>query len=259
MILERSILKRAKHNHQRNLGIVIRELRLLNEHGGATLEHLACQCNVSIRQIYRYLNELQNLGYQILRTSDPGYGSPGKYLLGNSEIGNRSDYPFLYMLADLETIKNEINYTKLFLKELVIRLWLNQLGIVIPFSIPILAYHQEDAITVSKQTMVYSDSSVGHWEDIKLKVSAKVISSVTQTFSSEIVSRQRQRDGSFILQMKSKRTNELTGLLTRWGSEVDVLEPGYLKHKILENCKSILHANRLKRVDGKLRFPVAII
>ena len=253
------MIKRAKHNHQRNLEIVIRELRLLNETGGATLEHLAWQCDVSIRQIYRYLNELQNLGYQILKTSDPGNCSPGKYLLGNSEQENRTDYPLLNMLADLETIKNEINYTKLFLKEIIIRLWLNQLGIVLPFSIPILAYHQEDTITVSKQTMVYSESSVGHWEEIKLRVSAKVLGNVTQTFSSEIVSRQRQRDGSFILQLKSKRINEMTGLLTRWGSEVEVLEPGSLKHKILENCKSVLHANRLKRIDGKLSIPVASI
>lgn len=253
------MMKRAKHNHHRNLEIVIRELRELSEHGGASLEHLALQCGVSIRQIYRYLNELQNLGYQILKTADHGNYSPGKYLLGQSEQESRADYPLLNMLVDLDNAKSEINYIKLFLKEMVIRIWLNQLGIVLPFTIPILAYHHEDAITVSRQSMVYSESTVQNWEDIKIKASAKVLNSLTQALSSEVVSRQRQRDGSFILQLKTKRINEMSGLLTRWGSEVEVLEPGSLKHKILENCKSILHANRLKRVDGKFIFPVANI
>ncbi|SHK65802.1 HTH domain-containing protein [Desulforamulus aeronauticus DSM 10349] len=253
------MMKRAKHNHQRNLEIVIRELRLLNEQGGASLEHLALQCDVSIRQIYRYLNELQNLGYQILKAAYPGNYSAGRYLLGHSEQENRVEYPLLNMLQELDNIKNELSFTKLFLKEMIIRIWLNQLGIVLPFSIPILAFHQEDAIKVSKQTMIYAESSGQPWEEIKLRVSAKVLTNVTQTFSTEIISKQRQRDGSFVLQLKTKRITEMGGLLTRWGSEVDVLEPGSLRHKILENCKSILHANRLKRIDGKVIFPVANI
>ncbi|SHF22198.1 WYL domain-containing protein [Desulforamulus putei] len=249
MVLDKKRFKKVKHNHTRNLEIVLKELRQHSEQGGVTLEYLALQCGVSTRQIYRYLNELQSLGYEILKTVPRDSECSGGYTLKEMELDQHRELPLLNMLDDLERLKSQITLAKMFIKELLVRLWMNKLGMVLPLTIPILAFDHDDAVTLSRQTLVFSNTTEGVCEDIKIRVSAKVISSVTQSLAAEIISKQKQKDGWFNVQIKTGRVREMAGLLTQWGGEIEVIEPGWLRHRMLENCKSILHANRLRKID----------
>lgn len=242
-------MKKAKHNHFRNLETVLNELRQRTDHGGVQLNQLALRCGVSTRQIYRYLNELQNMGYEIVKTSYPNASFTGGYILIDSEQEHNFELSLMNLLADCEKVKEDVQKIKLFVKELLIHHLMCKLNMMIPMHIPIYFYEYEDVIHVHNQRIVSSKQRDDQWEDIRIKVSAKVINSVTQVLGKEIKSRQRLRDGWFNVHLKTLRAREMSGLLTQWGSDVDVIEPGWLKHKILENSKAILYANRLKKVE----------
>lgn len=247
--MDKKRLKKAKHNHSQNLETVLKELRQYSEQGGVSLAYLALTCGVSTRQIYRYLNELQSLGYEIVKVVGHESEYSGGYILKNTELEEQSQLPLLSMLEDLEKYKHQIFYAKVFIKELLVRTWMNKLGLILPLHFPVLALAYDDAITVSRQTQVFSSSEDGAAEDVKLRVSAKTIHSIYEHFSGEIVAKQKQKDGWFYVHLKTKRSKEMTGVLPQWGSEIEVVEPGWLRHKILENCKAILHANRLRKLD----------
>ncbi|MCL4440342.1 MAG: WYL domain-containing protein [Firmicutes bacterium] len=247
--MDKNRFKKAKHNHSRNLEIVLKELRQHSDQGGVSLEYLALACGVSTRQIYRYLSELQSLGYEILKTVSHDSECSGGYTLKEPDSEHHEELPLLNLLDDLEKQKNQILLAKTFIKELLIRLWMNKLGVVLPLTLPIRAFDHDDAVTVSRQTLVISDPSVGVYEDVRIRVSARVISNVTQSLAAEIIAKQKQKDGWFNVQLKTKRIREMTGLLTQWGSEIEVVEPGWLRHRMLENCKALLHANRLRKLD----------
>ncbi|WP_459910797.1 WCX domain-containing protein [Desulfotomaculum defluvii] len=249
IVLDKKINRKVKHKHEQNLKIMLNELRNYNDRGGAPLEYLAEKCGVSTRQVYRYLNELQNLGYEILKTTQHNAESSGGYTIREKDESSTAELLLLNMLSDLEFVRNEIQYARYFLKELLVRTWMCQAGIVIPFDISLFSLHSEDAVYVGRKTMVISKSPESSWEEIKIRVSAKVLSGVYQVLGSEVVSKQKLRDGSFVLFIRTNRSREMAGLLTVWGSEVDVLEPGYLRFKVLNNCKDILHNSRLRRLD----------
>lgn len=246
MVLEAKRLKKPKQSHSSNLEIVLKELRQNKDQGGAHLNDLALQCGVSIRQIYRYFNELQNMGYEIMKV--PNSNNPGKYIIKDMEPNQNVDLTLINMMNDLERIKKEVQSAKLFINELLVRYWMIKLGIIIPLATPIYKVEYEDAITSSHQMFVYSNITEENWEYIHIKVSPKVVNTVVKSLSSEITSQKRLRDGWFTVTLRTKRIREITGLLTQWGSEVEVIEPGWLKHKMLENCKAILHASRLRKV-----------
>lgn len=249
IVLDKKINGKMKHNHQQNLKIVLNELKSFSDRGGAPLEYLAVKCGVSTRQVYRYLNELQNLGYEVLKSTQHNAEIPsGGYTLREKEQNSTAELLMINMLSDLEFARNELHYARYFLKELLIRTLMCQAGIIIPLAIPVFTFHSEDAVYVGRKTVVIAKSPESSWEEIKIRVSAKVLSGVYQVLGSEIVSKQKLKDGSFLLQIRTNRSREMAGLLTVWGSEVDVLEPGYLRFKVLNNCKDILHNSRLRRL-----------
>lgn len=76
-------LKRGKHNHATNLGIVLQEMRDGTPAGGVTLQHLVTVCGVSKRHVYRYLKELEEMGMPLERPQalQPGRSGAGRYKL----------------------------------------------------------------------------------------------------------------------------------------------------------------------------------
>lgn len=75
--------KRGKHNHEANLGVVLKELKEGTPQGGVTLQQLVSVCGVSKRHIYRYLKELEEMGVPIERpyVIQPGKSGAGRYKL----------------------------------------------------------------------------------------------------------------------------------------------------------------------------------
>ncbi|MEG6521657.1 helix-turn-helix domain-containing protein [Desulfotomaculum sp. 1211_IL3151] len=249
IVLDKKLNRKAKHNHGENLKIMLSELRDYSDCGGASLEYLALKCGVSTRQIYRYLNELQKMGYEILKTASHNPEYPGGYTLREKEQDSSGELLMLNMLSELDFVKNEILYARYFLQELLVRKCMCQVGIVIPLEIPLFSFTSDDALYASRQTMIISKTSESSWEEIKIRVSAKVLSSVYQVLGGDIISKQKLKDGSSLVQIRTKRGKEMAGLLTSWGKEVDIIEPGHLRFKVLHNCKDILHHNRLRRLD----------
>lgn len=249
IVLDKKVNRKAKHNHGENLKIMLSELRKYRESGGAPLEYLALKCGVSTRQVYRYLNELQKLGYEILKTANHDAAYPGGYTLREKEQDSAGELLMLNMLSELDLVKNEILYASYFLKELLVRKCMCQVGIIIPLDVPLFTFTSDDAIYASGQTMVIAKTPESSWEEIKIKASAKVLSSVYQVLGADIISKQKLKDGSSLVQIRTKRGKEMAGLLTIWGKEVDIIEPGYLRFKVLNNCKDILHHNRLRKLD----------
>ncbi|RYD06616.1 hypothetical protein N752_02805 [Desulforamulus aquiferis] len=49
------------------------------------MEDLAFKCGVSNRQIYRYLNELQSMGFEIIKTTNYDASSRGRYSINDDE------------------------------------------------------------------------------------------------------------------------------------------------------------------------------
>lgn len=240
---------KIKHNHAQNLEIVLRELRQGKTLGGTSLEQLADKCNVSTRQIYRYFNELQNMGFKILKTVNPVTSRHGYIIKEPDNLEQGADLYLLDMIGNLEQLKNQIQSAILFVKELLLRTWLLQNGIVLPLTCPIISYNLNDAVTIHKQRLVISDSLEEPLEELKLKVIPKAAGMVARSLAAEIVARQRNLDGDYIFNIRTKRLKEVGGLIMQWGGQVEVLEPGWLRHKIIENCKLIIHEYHKKKMS----------
>ncbi|GAB6157624.1 hypothetical protein JCM39194_08240 [Desulfotomaculum varum] len=249
--MARKCLKKVKHNHTRNLETVLTELK---QHcgQGVSLSHLAVSCGVSTRQVYRYLNELQKLGYEILKVAPTETEGAGGYTLREADNCLQKEMPLLNILDDLSQLSNQIAISRAFIQEFLMRLWLSKLGTVLPFNLSVAGFDYADAVNVSRQTTVFTARNDGAWEDVKIRVSPRVIGSVTERLATELIAKQRQKDGWYILLLKTVRTREMAGVLVQWGSEVEVLEPGWLRYRILENCKAVLHANRLRKTAKTL-------
>ncbi|CCO09462.1 WYL domain-containing protein [Desulforamulus hydrothermalis] len=244
-------LKKVKHNHTRNLETVLTEIKR-HRGQGVSLAHLAVSCGVSTRQVYRYLNELQKLGYEILKVAPTETAETGGYTLRETENSLPNEMPLLNMLDELSQLSKQIAISRSFVKEFLFRLWLSKLGTVLPLNISVAGFNHADAVNASGQTVVLAARNDGDLEEIKIRVSPRVIGSVTERLATELIAKQRQKDGRYILLLKTYRAREMAGVLVQWGSEVEVLEPGWLRYRILENCKAVLHANRLRKTDKTL-------
>lgn len=242
-------LSKIKHNHDKNLEIVLRELRQGNLKGGTSLEQLAEMCEVSTRQIYRYFNELQNMGFEVFKTVNSDEERNGYLIKEPENLGQSIELYLIDMIENLEQAKIDIQTADLFMKELLFRTWLIHLGIVLPLTCPIIFYNLNDAVTINQHQVVISNSFEEIPEELKLKVVPKAASMVGRTLVSEIVSKQRHLDGDYIFTIKTKRLTELSGLIMQWGNQVKILEPGWLRHKIIENCKAIIHDYHKKQFN----------
>ncbi|SHE77782.1 helix-turn-helix domain-containing protein [Desulforamulus putei] len=69
--------KRRKKNHAANLRLIVKMLKKHSPQGGVTLQQMAEACGVSERNIYRYLQELKQLGIEIERHKPSQPGKPG--------------------------------------------------------------------------------------------------------------------------------------------------------------------------------------
>ncbi|MEG6616863.1 hypothetical protein V6C27_10595 [Peptococcaceae bacterium 1198_IL3148] len=69
---------KGKHNLVNNVSLVLKELVRTSGRGGSTLEELADLCGVSTRNVYRYLREIETMGFQLLRPSQVNSKNKGK-------------------------------------------------------------------------------------------------------------------------------------------------------------------------------------
>lgn len=128
---------KAKHNRVRNINLILRKLLKSSSQGGSTLEDLAQLCNVSERHVYRYLRDIENMGFELIRpqqipTSD---GGKGRYRLSDKTIQASQGDISLMLLIGLYTQK-EIQYRQqlLAIYEVFVRNAAAKNGIILPIN-----------------------------------------------------------------------------------------------------------------------------
>lgn len=125
---------KAKHNRIKNINLILKKLLVSSPTGGATLQELADLCKVSERNIYRYLKDIEKMGFELIRPRQAiTNASKGRYQLSSGTIQScRADIS-LMMQIGLYTQKLTI-YRQLLnaMYELFIRKVATQHGIFIP-------------------------------------------------------------------------------------------------------------------------------
>ena len=74
---------KKKNKRQENINLLIHELQKAAPAGGLTLKEMAEICGVSTRNIYRYLNDIEKMGIEIIRPVQikPALSGRGRYRL----------------------------------------------------------------------------------------------------------------------------------------------------------------------------------
>lgn len=75
------------HNRIKNINLILEKLIVSSPTGGTTLKELADLCKVSDRNIYRYLRDIEKMGFDLIRprqaSNDNG---KGRYQLSSETI-----------------------------------------------------------------------------------------------------------------------------------------------------------------------------
>ncbi|WP_031513499.1 HTH domain-containing protein [Desulfofalx alkaliphila] len=98
-------LSTVRHNRSKNIELMLQYLRKKTPSGGATLDELAKLCKVSTRNIYRYINDIEELGFELVRPVQQKPGTPGKgrYRLRRKTLPQSETITDLMMLISYNT------------------------------------------------------------------------------------------------------------------------------------------------------------
>lgn len=125
---------KARHNRVKNINLILEELLISSPAGGASLQELAELCKVSERNVYRYLRDIEKMGFELIRPRHAimNYGQ-GRYQLGYASMQSCQADINLMLLIGLYN-QNLTEYRQLLcaMYELFIRKVANQYGVPIP-------------------------------------------------------------------------------------------------------------------------------
>ncbi len=126
--------QKGKNKRLKNIEIIINELHRTTPHGGSTVAELAALCGVSTRNIYRYLNDIESMGIEIIRPVQvkPGVSGKGRYRLKNIFADSAEDSSLITLIS--YCIVGELQCRHLFYKtcELLIKYWALKHGLSLP-------------------------------------------------------------------------------------------------------------------------------
>jgi transcriptional antiterminator len=127
---------KIKHNRAENVNLILKELLKTSLHGGCTLEELAELCNVSSRNVYRYLKDIEGMGFELVRPlpTKLAHGGKGRYKLSDKTIQSSQHDFNLLMLIGLYTEKERQYREQLnLINELFLRYLAAKKGLLLPF------------------------------------------------------------------------------------------------------------------------------
>lgn len=125
---------KSKHNRFKNINLILEKLLASSPTGGATLQELAEICKVSERNVYRYLKDIEKMGFELIRPRQAiANANKGRYQLSSGTIQSCRVDISLMMQIGLYTQKLTM-YRQLLntMYELFIRKVAIQHGIFIP-------------------------------------------------------------------------------------------------------------------------------
>ncbi len=115
--------QKRKNARINNISLIINELHRTTPHGGSTITELAALCGVSTRNVYRYLNDIESMGIEIIRPVQvkPGLRGKGRYQLKNIAADSAEDSGLIALIS--YCIAGELQCRQLYYKtcELLIK------------------------------------------------------------------------------------------------------------------------------------------
>jgi predicted DNA-binding transcriptional regulator YafY len=257
---------RKKHNHAANLNLILNELRRTSPDGGLTLKELSELCGVCKRNVYRYLNEIEEMGFDLVRPiqSKPGQVGRGKYRLRKKTLPETRLDTNLMMIMGLNA-QRELQYrehlrviNEFFIRYLAAKY---HLSLPIDWKLPEDDKPLEDTpikTKTSKQTT--SKRSVlqniqGHSETAKIIISPAAAEKYKrEQVPVEPVLEEMLSDGSLLITIEFNNCSELLPWIFQWGGEAEIVEPNRLRKRMTEYCNSIIKAHHSKYLSRKVSY-----
>ncbi|MBM7853994.1 putative DNA-binding transcriptional regulator YafY [Desulfohalotomaculum tongense] len=262
---------KTKHNHAANLDLILNKLRESTPDGGVTLEELSSLCGVSKRNIYRYLNELEYMGIEIIRPVQQKPGTPGrgKYYLSEKTMLESDTDASLIMLMGLNAQK-EAQYRNLLmaLYEIFIRYLAAKYHLSLPKEWKMSEIHQSpvNELNDSKQpsakeqtgTVFYLPTANKNNQPKSKKEAVKVILSpkAAEIYRNtpehfKTISQEPLPDGSLLLTLRASCDNEILSWLFHWNGEAEIIEPIRIRKKLIDFCNNVLKTHQSKYLSQK--------
>ncbi|MEG6616868.1 WYL domain-containing protein [Peptococcaceae bacterium 1198_IL3148] len=259
-----------KHNHAANLNLILNELRKTSRDGGLTLKELCELCGVCKRNIYRYLNEIEEMGFELVRPlqSKPGQIGHGKYRLRRKTLPETSVDTNLMMIMGLNA-QRELQYREHL--KIINEFFIRYLAAKYCLSLPAdwkLPEENEEKQSSALQTCKQTTSTQAVLQNIhcnknnkELVETAKIIISPTaaesykrESVPSELVLEEVLSDGSILITLKLNTCKEILPWVFQWSGEAEIVEPKRLRLKMKEYCNSVIKAHRSKYLSRKLSY-----
>ena len=246
----------TKHNHIANVNLVLNHLRKTTPEGGATLTELAELCGVSTRNIYRYLNELEEIGFDIVRPiqNKPGIPGHGKYRLRNRTLPYSRIDANLMMLIGVYAQKQLHYHEQL---QLIYEFFIRHMAIKNHLTLPANWKLEDLKQSSAKNTVTYLHSAKDHRktsksESIVIMLSASAAKKYRKAQPPFNAVEKEMPDGSLQLTLTQVSSQDILPWLFQWGGETEIITPVSLRTKLTDFCKTILQVHSDKYLSGKI-------
>ncbi len=246
----------TKHNHIANVNLVLNHLRKTTPDGGATLTELAELCAVSTRNIYRYLNELEQIGFDIVRPvqNKPGVPGQGKYRLRNRTLPYSRIDANLMMLIGVYAQK-QIHYREQL--QSIYEFFIRHMAIKNHLTLPADWKLEDLKQSPAKSTVTYlhtakDQKKTSKSESIVIILSASAAKRYRKVQSPFNAVEKELPDGSLQLTLPPVSSSDLLPWLFQWGGETEIITPVSLRTKLTDFCKAVLNAHSDKYLSGKI-------
>lgn len=250
-----------KHNHAANLNLILNELRRTSYDGGLTLKELSELCGVCKRNVYRYLNEIEEMGFELVRPvqTKPGQVGHGKYRLRKKTLPETRIDTNLMMIIGLNA-QRELQYREHLrvINEFFIRYLAAKYHLSLPSDWKLPEDDKPAEVKTSKQTTSQRpvlQNIQNHLETAKIIISPTAAEKYKrEQVPVEPVLEEMLSDGSLLITIKFNNCSELLPWIFQWGGEAEVMEPTRLRKRMTEYCNSIIKAHRSKYLSRKVSY-----
>lgn len=254
---------RKKHNHSANLGLILNELRKSSPEGGMTLKELADLCGVSKRNVYRYLNEIEDMGFELIRPTQtrPCQPGHGKYRLsGKALLENKTDTNLMMILGFFAQGQLQYHEHLKVVKEFFIRYLAAKYKLSLPVNwVPSSTASNAAPDEQKKETQSNVRnlplSGQKQCEIVKIVISPAAAEKIAEEqLNYSIIKQEYLSDGSLLLTLEVNEFDNILSWIFKWGEDAEIVEPHWLRKRMINTCKAITKAYNSKFLSKKITY-----
>jgi len=251
--------EQKKHKHAANLSMILNELRKTSLEGGLTLKELAELCGVSKRNVYRYLNEIENMGFELVRPiqTKPGQAGQGKYRLRRKTLPeNRLDTNLMMILGLVAQGQLQYHEHLKVVNEFFIRYLAAKYQLSLPVNwLP--PTETSEICTTNKKRNIggFTLNKKKRCEIVKVVIGPSAAEVFQQEqFDFHVIRQEKLSDGSLLLTLGVYNSNDVLSWVFKWGEEAEIIEPRRLRKKMTDLCNTITKAYSSKYLSKKISY-----